>query len=577
MANVLQFIIDFAARGGNAVTRQVSRLQGRLDAADSSASRLAKTVGTNLKTAFMSLPGAQFFTNPIVALSAGIGVVSKLGMEAQTTATSFEVLLGSQEKAVSMLAQLNAYAEKTPYDRLGAQNAAKTMLGFGVSAETVVEDLRMLGDVAGGDRNRLQQLALVFGQISAAGKLQGQDLLQLINAGYNPLLDIVELTGRDMESVRDAMGKGEIGIDLVRAAFERATSEGGRFNGMIDKLSESEAGKFGALQDTFTNTLLSLYEVIKPLVIPALEAATAVLQAFQSVVSVVAKPVQWLVGLFKDGNPFVYAFTAAIGAYTTAMIINTTVLKGWKIAELAQYGAMLLVEKAQWLINLAMSANPVGLVIAGIASLVAVVVTCWAKFAGFRAVILTTWDTIKGFAGVIKDLLISRITSLLQALGKVGETLSKLFKGDFSGAWDSAKEAASLFANTEGKRNAVAGFKSVIGGVGGTYRTILDRERQKQEAKDGISEPEAAAGVTANPLIATTGSGLGAGNSTKNLANDITAGGTRNTQITVNVAKFFDDFNVTAENGLNMSMSQLRSLVIESINRSLEIATSAAR
>ena len=416
--NIVRYIIELATRGDNAVIRRISGLQDRLESADVAATRLATSVGRNLKTAVMSLPGATFFTNPIVAMTAGIGVVSRLGMQAQTTATSFEVLLGSQQKSVEMLDKINTYAKVSPYDRMGAQNAAKTMLGFGVSAETVINDLKMLGDVAGGDNQRLQQLALVFGQISAAGKLQGQDLLQLINAGYNPLLDIAEMTGQTMSEVRDQMSKGAIGVNMVRAAFVKATSEGGRYYGMIDKLAESPAGKFGEMKDTALETMLALYNVIQPLIIPVFETLTGVLNAVIPVINAMAGVANWVFNLFKNGNPIIWGLTAAIGAYTAAGIINTTVLKGWRVAELAHYAALLLVEKGQKLLNLAMTMNPIGLMIAGIAAIVAVLIACWNKFAGFRAVILTVWDTMKGFAGLIKDLVISRIQSLLQSIGK---------------------------------------------------------------------------------------------------------------------------------------------------------------
>ena len=142
MANIVDFIISFGSTGGNAVVRQAAQLQGRLDAADSSARRLSDTVGNNLRNAFKSLPGASFFMNPIVAISAGIGAVSKLGMQAQTTATSFEVLLGSQQESAAMLDEINEYAKVSPYDRLGAQDAAKTMLGFGIAAEEIMPILK---------------------------------------------------------------------------------------------------------------------------------------------------------------------------------------------------------------------------------------------------------------------------------------------------------------------------------------------------------------------------------------------------------------------------------------------------
>lgn len=575
MANIVQYIIDFATRGGNAVVRQAAQLQGRLDAADRSANRLVMSVGKNLKEAFMSLPGASFFSNPIVAMTAGIGVVSRLGMQAETTATSFEVMLGSQRRSVEMLDRINEYAKLSPYDRLGAQEAAKTMLGFGVAADTVVNDLKMLGDIAGGDNQRLRQLALVFGQISAAGRLQGQDLLQLINAGYNPLQDISEMTGKSMEQLREEMSKGAIGIDMVRAAFIRATSEGGRYYGMIDKLAESPAGKFGAMKDTATEALLAIYNVIQPLIIPALETVTSILNAVTPIINAVAKPVQWIFNLFREGNPLVLAATAGIGAYTAAMVVNTTVLKGWKIAELAHYAALLLVEKAQWLLNAAMSANPIGLIIAGIAALVAAIVVCWNKFAGFRAVILTVWDTMKGFAGAIKDLLISRITSLLQGIGKVGQALAKLFTGDFSGAWQTAKEAGLLLMNVEGKKQAFADMRSVVSGIGTNYTSRLEEERQKQKAKDAISDPEAAAG-TGNGKDAGHNPGMYGTDPAQKVANEVTAGGTRNTQITLTIGNLMNDVRISAT-GIRETGEEIRKTVLEAINRALETSISAAR
>lgn len=575
--NIVQYIINFAARGDNAVIRRVSGLQSRLESADAAATRLAASVGTSLKTAFMSLPGASFFTNPIVAMTAGIGAVSKLGMQAQTTATAFNVLVGSQEKSSVILEDLYKYADDTIWDRKELIASAQTMLGFGSSVESVTSDLKMLGDIAMGDKNRLQQLALVFGQISSAGKLQGQDLMQLVNAGYNPLQDIAKMTGQTMSEVRKQMSDGAIGIDMVRKAMQMATSQGGRYDGMTERLAETAEGKFDQMKGAASKALLEIYKIIEPLLIPTFEKLTNVLNWASEKFEGIANAAGWVFNLFRNGNPIVWGLTAAIGAYTAAGIINTSVLKGWRIAELAHYAALLLVEKGQKLLNLAMTMNPIGLIIAGIAALVAVIVTCWNKFAGFRAVILTVWDTMKGFAGLIKDLVISRIQSLLQSIGKVGEALGKLFRGDFSGAWQSAKEAGSLFLNVDGARQAVSSARNIVSGIPQNFQSRLDAERTKQKAKDAISNPEAAAGVaeTGSGTAAVTTGGRGTV-SAKDIANNVTTGGTRNTQISIRVDKFFEG-GVTVQSSDTTDMSELRRKILECINRSLEIALSAAR
>lgn len=575
MSKILQFIINFSAKGGNAVAAQAAALQSRLDAADSSATRLASSIGGRLKSAFMSLPGAEFITNPIVAMTAGIGTVAKLGMEADMAATSFGVLVGSEEKSASMLEKLNKYADGTIWGRKEILEASKTMLGYSVSADTVVSDLQRLGDIAMGDKQRLQSLALVFGQVASAGKLQGQDLLQLINAGYNPLQDIAELTGKTMSEVRDEMSKGNISYEMFRQAVIKATSAGGRFNGMTDKLAETSGGALQQMLGVASKVLLEIYKIIEPLLIPTFNTLSAIMEnVLIPVVQGIAAAFNWLFNLFKEGNPWVIGIASGIGVLTAAIILNTSVLKGWKVAELAVYGAMLLVEKGQRLINLAMKANPIGFVIAIIAALLTALVACWKKFAGFRAVILTVWDTIKGFGLLIKNIVVGNIMSLLNAIGKVGEAIGKLFRGDFDGAWQSVKDAGKAFIDKEGKAKNIQQAKELFGGISGNYQSRLEKEREKQAAKDAIEEPEAAAGV-ADDFIGPVLDSSAASTSPGKIANDITTGGTRNTQITLNIGKFFDNINVTNEHGVGMN--ELQRIILESINRSLEIATSAAR
>ncbi len=544
--NAVQFIIDIAARGDRAVLRRISAVQERLGGAEAAAERLANTAGGRLRNAFMSLPGASFFTNPIVALSTGVGVVTKLGMETEKTATAFRVLVGSQEVSTKLLGQFNKYADDTVWNRPDIREAAKTMIGFGVSTETVFEDLKMLGDIAMGDRNKLQSLALVFGQISSVGRLQGQDLLQLINAGYNPLLDISELTGKSVATLRDEMSKGAISADLVRKAFEKATGPGGRFEGMIESIAKTTPGAFDQLKGKMTAGLLKLYEVIQPLLIPAFETMSKVLEKVFGVLGGVMK-------FLVDYGKWLLPVVAAITAYNIAANATVMSLKAWIVV--------------QKVLNVLMHLNPVGMVVAGITALVAILAVCWNKFAGFRAVVLTVWDTMKGFAGMLKDLVIDRITGLLTGIGKIGEALSKLFKGDFSGAWSSAKSAASLISGYDARKKAISRSAEIISGIGGNYSTRLVAEQTKQI----ISDPKAAAGTDPDSMTALATSSQ----SPSAVANDITTGGTRNTSITLNISKFWEDTNVFPSEDIDMN--SLSKKVLEAINRSLEAATATAR
>lgn len=546
--NIAQFIIDIAAKGDGQALSKIKAVQTGLDTADRSAGRLKKS----LSQAFASLPGAEFFMNPIVALTTGVGIVTKMGMEAEKTATSFNVLVGNEEKAAKMLGELNRYADNTLWDRSTTQEAAKTMLGFGVSTESVVGDLKMLGDVAMGDKNKLSQLALVFGQISAAGKLQGQDLLQLINAGYNPLLDISEMTGKSVAKLKEEMSKGLVTFDMVRAAFQKATGPGGKFANMTERIAETSYGAFEQLKGKFISTLLQLYNIIQPLVIP-------VLNVLGNVLDYIGKIAAWASDNLSKIAPVLKVLAVGVGAYVVATNLATVAT-----------GALAAVFKV---IIALMNLNPFGLIVAGIAAVTAAVIVCWNKFAGFRAVIMTVWDTVKGFGTILKDYVLDRILGIVSGIGNLGLAIGKLFKGDFAGAWETAKAGASQFLGIDAARNAFSSARDLAGGVRDNYSSHLDAERQKQAAKDAIKDPKAAAG-TGGLSLPVTGGGI-TGASASSTANAITTGGTRNTSIVLNIGKFFED--VVINNTNKKDFTEIRDAVLESVNRSLEIAISAAR
>ncbi len=516
--NTAQYIIDITTQGDRSAITRVEAVQRQLDATDRTASKLSGRVG-GLGSALKSLPGGSFLANPLVQLTTALGVITKLGMQAEKTTTAFNVLVGSEEKAAKMLKEINQYADNTLWDRSTTQEAAKTMLGFGVSTESVTKDLKMLGDVAMGDKNKLQQLALVFGQISAAGKLQGQDLLQLINAGYNPLLDISALTGKSVAKLKDEMSKGLVTFDMVRAAFERATGEGGKFNNMTEQIAQTTYGAWEQLKGKVLGALLEIYDVIKPVLVPVIkmlgDGIAVILKVARPAFEILSKVVSFLLPIASE-----------------------------------------LIRLVEWLIS-------------GISE-------CWDKFDGLRAVVLSTWDVLKGFANIIKDYVLARLNELVGSIGKIGETFAKLFSGDFKGAASSAKEAFGMITGRNSLKNAVRSGSDLVGNIDNIYAGRLSSEQAKQKARNQLSTPEAAGGVAGDSLMGgldgTTGGGSGDGGK---IAKDIATGGTRNTSIVINISKFFDDVNITTADSRNMR--QLQDAVLESINRSLEIATSAAR
>ena len=226
-----------------------------------------------------ALTGFKTFVGGL-ALGAGFTMLAKTGIEAAMTMeglnAEFKVMTGSAERAAGVIREISEFAAKTPFDKLGLSRAAKTLMSFGLQSEKVVPTLKMLGDIAGADQNKLNGLALVFGQIQSTGRLMGQDLLQLINQGFNPLTEISKQTGMSVADLKKAMEKGAISADMVTLAFKSATSAGGLFYGNLEAQSQTLQGRISTLKDNFVTALQNMAEAFLPL----LKSGVDVLIAF---------------------------------------------------------------------------------------------------------------------------------------------------------------------------------------------------------------------------------------------------------------------------------------------------------
>jgi tape measure domain-containing protein len=197
-------------------------------------------------------------------LAFAIGSVAKkifdLGVVQEQTNIAFTTFLGSAEKAKKLIAELNKFALITPFTPAQVNKAAQTLLAFGVQGEEVIDTLKFLGDVSSGTGKDLSEMAVIFGQIRSTGRLMGQDLLQLINAGFNPLQIISQKTGRSMRDLKKDMENGLISFDQVQDAFKTATSEGGLFFNLMEKQSQSIGGLMSTIEGNVEEIGKKLFE-----------------------------------------------------------------------------------------------------------------------------------------------------------------------------------------------------------------------------------------------------------------------------------------------------------------------------
>lgn len=586
MDNILKFLIQLNADRGNVVSvaRQTEQQLNVIN-------RKASVVGRSLRKAFsfegfksslMSIPGVSFLMNPYTLIGAGIAGMVRLGAQAEQTGVAFRVLVGDEEKATKMLSQITDLSARSPFSKLQLEKNAQLMMNFGVASNETLKRLEQLGNISGGDAGRLSSLSLVLGQVHANGYLMGQDLLQFVNAGFNPLQELSVMTGKSMSELRDLMSDGKITYQNIAQAIDHATGAGGKFNGMMDAQSQTVAGKWNKAVSVVQTKTLELYNSVKSPIGELLDLITAAIPKIFGIISALASALSSAIkfvvkfktefmvlgGIIAAVWTVCRAYTMALAAYKAVMTVVTAVMKLWTAA--------------QWLLNIAMDANPIGIVIAVIVALISVVVYCWTKFAGFRAYILMTWDTIVAFAGIIKDYLIARINELLTGIGKVAIALKKLFTGDFKGAAQDFGEGIKNLSGVQSAATAIGQGVNAVRGIKGdflrhyTAEQAKDKEEEGKKERSALSVPGLKGSAAAEQVV------FGQGKDKKKKekkgrksAEDIATGGRRNTSITMHIGKFFDTLHVHMTD--KADTAELERIVIQSMNRALAIATSTDR
>jgi tape measure domain-containing protein len=201
----------------------------------------------------------------LVGLGSAGGAISfgvQAAAQAEQAQVAFGTMLGSANAAKKMMGDIEQFAATTPLDTAGVTSAARTLLQFGVEGNRVLPILGAIGDAAGGDQQRFEAMSLAFGQMSATGRLMGQDLNQMINAGFNPLQEMARTSGKSMGELKQQMEAGGISTAMVEAAFASATSAGGRYFNMMGAQSQTLGGMWAKLKDTVGFALRDIGQAI---------------------------------------------------------------------------------------------------------------------------------------------------------------------------------------------------------------------------------------------------------------------------------------------------------------------------
>lgn len=242
-----------------ALTRNLEQLAGRLERVVNVRPRQGSFLGDLVAGNILS--GALAQVGQIA--TQGVGNALNAAFERQKIEASYSILAGGSAQGEALVGELKRLMRDT---MLGSEvfGAAQTMMAFGVQGD-ISKRIEQIGNVAIGDAQKLQSLTLALSQMSAAGKLQGQDRLQMINAGWNPLATISDMTGKSVAVLNEEMSKGLISSDMVWRALDYATQEGGKFGGVLDAIAKTPAGQQMLMMGQLDEMLVELGNALMPI------------------------------------------------------------------------------------------------------------------------------------------------------------------------------------------------------------------------------------------------------------------------------------------------------------------------
>ena len=276
--------------------------------------------------------------------------------EFQSMQTAIETMVG-KDMAGQLIPQIKELAKISPLTMSDMVGAEKMMLGFNIQAEDTIKYLKAISDISMGESSKFNSLTLAFSQMSAAGKLMGQDLNQMINAGFNPLQIISEKTGKSIATLKDEMSKGAVSAEMVQQAFIDATSAGGKFYNMSENASKTINGQLSMMQDALDSVFNELGTKSESVIMDGIQMTTSLIQNYETVGKILA------------------GLVVTYGTYRTAVMLVTAAESKHTLVEIGLTNARLLARKAQLALNAAMLTNPyvaLTVVIGGLAT------TMWA-------------------------------------------------------------------------------------------------------------------------------------------------------------------------------------------------------
>lgn len=382
-----------------------------------------------------------------------IAGADNLGIAYKEVAGTFAYMTGkgqSAERAATLM--------ENAFSVLGRVDVRKKLSTAGVDVFDDTGKIRSIVDI-------FTDLQNVLGSLNDEQKSSLLEQFGLVDkeakSAFSVLMSDTEKLRESMHDVANSTGETTAALGYSRNAMQQATE----------------------VWNQFKNIGLQVGEIMLPVISAGLVVASGVLDGVSVVMDAVIGFFSGWYSLLQQGNPVIIGLTTTLGILTAAMAVNyawtqrAILIGGLKKAmDIAQTVATGGLTAAQWALNAAFYASPLGIIAAGIGVVVGIVTLCWQKFEGFRMIVLSVWEVIKEFGRTLFDSIVTPLQKILSGIGSVGTAIVQLVKGNFSEAADAAKQGFKEIGEGVITSNPVSIITRTI--KNGDYSTAWEKGRQ---------------------------------------------------------------------------------------------------
>lgn len=301
-------------------------------------------LSVSFKKVFDSIGGKEAIKN-------FVGEVVRVRGEFQQLEIAFGTLLGSKEKANTLMDQIMTIASESPFDVAELAAGAKQLLTYGIQAEEVNSTLTDLGDIVSALGIPLEQLTSLYGKTMSQSQLYVQDLEQFTTAGVPMIQGLADMYGVTTDEVNNMVSAGKVGFPEVQRVIGSLTSEGGKFYNSMKEQSQTISGKIGNLDDAWQQMLNKVGQSQEGLINGSLDVAEYLIENYEQI-----------------GN-ILLTLIEIYGVYRAACLANIVLTQTFATTQMELGLVMAILKKSFLALTASMNLNPMVLATTAIVGL----------------------------------------------------------------------------------------------------------------------------------------------------------------------------------------------------------------